>query len=127
MAKGRKKTTGKSGGLLFKLFVLAILILLIWAAGRFEIKGRTPYEHADALMHVRFLQPIYDTLTGGVSDVADEAVEALPDNLDMDAIKGAVIPAVKTAPKKDDTPMDNITEEDRQALDDLIDRKSNKK
>ena len=137
MAKGRKKAKEKkSGGLFFKLFVLAILLLLLWAAGRFEIKNRTPYEHADALMGVRFLQPIYDAFTGGVSDVTDEAVDAvenLPDSIDdidmnFDSEKNeAVRPVLKTAPAKDETPLDNVTEEDRKALDDLIEQKSRHK
>ena len=128
MAKSRKKSREKSGGgLLFKIVVAAFIVLLLWAAGRFDIKGRTAYEHADAAMHVRFLQPLYDTLTGEASDVADKALEAMPDKIDMKALKEVVPSAVKTAPRQDGTPMDNITEEDRKALDDLIDKKSTRK
>ncbi len=115
MAKRKKKVKKKEGSSWFvKLIVAGLVVLVLWAGGRFPWEGKTVYQRADAAMGVKILQPVYSAIASMVGATAENAYEALPK---ADSV---------SRPKIDESgdPLDKTTKEDQKGLDDLIKKKS---
>ncbi len=129
---GKRKTRSKPSGRSGKSLILVILALLIAfiIAGFVKIDRHTALQKLDRLTGMSFLQPTHNTAIGWVRKLYNRTpdLDEIKDKISDD--KNRVIKETRPSGKviqrleKLDNPLDNLTKEDQDDLDRLLEEKT---
>jgi hypothetical protein len=105
------------------LFYLGILAGLIWFGTNVRLGQRTLFQHVQNIWHTHESQELVDGTKGKMGEIVDKASGSVVKGIG----KNVTAPATsrgEEVEKTNEWPMDNVENEDRKTLRDLIGRKA---